>query len=95
MTRNTIRRVEVAAPVYDQRIRKEILDIFNTMLADNVKARVQLSDGTYVYRSLVDEEAAAQPKLSCQDYFIERAYRRAEESKNRKSVKVKVRKVHK
>ena len=39
MTRNTLRRVEVASPVYDPDIRARILDMFDTMLRDNVQAR--------------------------------------------------------
>lgn len=92
MTRNTLRRVEVAAPVYDKKIRDRILHIFETMLADNVKSRLQLPDGTYVYRSRVDAEAEAAPKLNCQEYFIGEAYKRAEEAAPRKGIKVKIRK---
>ena len=54
MTRNTIRRVEVAAPIYDEHVRERIVHIFNTMLADNVKARIMLPDSSYKYK---------QPKL--------------------------------
>ncbi|MGN1417591.1 MAG: polyphosphate kinase 1 [Oscillospiraceae bacterium] len=95
MTRNTLRRVEVAAPVNDPVIKKRILNIFDIMLADNVKSRLQLPDGKYVYRSEADPKAAAAEKLSCQEYFIEEAYRRAEESKTKKPVKVTVRKIKK
>ena len=45
MTRNTERRVEVAVPLKDKIIADKAVDIFNTMLKDNVKARVQGSDG--------------------------------------------------
>ena len=48
MTRNTTRRVEVAAPVLDEEIKKRVLDIFDTQMSDNVKARIMQSDGTYV-----------------------------------------------
>ena len=95
MTRNTLRRVEVAAPVNDPVIKKRILNIFNIMLEDNVKSRLQLPDGNYLYRCEADPEAAAAEKLSCQEYFIEEAYRRAEESKAKKPVKVTVRKIKK
>lgn len=47
MTRNTTRRVEAAAPVLDESIRKRITDYFNTQLSDNIKAREQQPDGTY------------------------------------------------
>lgn len=95
MTRNTLRRVEVAAPVYDEKIKNRILNIFNIMLADNVKSRIQLSDGTYAYRKDVDPSAAAAEKISCQDYFIEEAAKRIEAAKSQKAVKVKLRKVNK
>ena len=47
MTRNTCRRIEAAAPIKDERIKKRIIDYFETQLSDNVKARIQRSDGTY------------------------------------------------
>lgn len=47
MTRNTIRRVEVATPILDKNIANEIVDMFNTILSDNVKARVLGTDGIY------------------------------------------------
>ena len=39
MTRNTLRRVEVAAPIEDPDIRMQIQEMFVTMLSDNRKAR--------------------------------------------------------
>ena len=47
MTRNTEKRVEVACPIFDPKIRKKLMHDLNIMLADNVKARKMLSDGTY------------------------------------------------
>lgn len=47
MTRNLSRRVEVAAPILDEKIKKTIITMFNTMLQDNVKACELLSDGSY------------------------------------------------
>ena len=103
MTRNTIRRVEVAAPVLDEKLKARIYGIFRVMLADNVKARIQLPDGSYVHKSELEEYKNA-PALSCQDHFIEKAYERAEEAAKsrtandragRKPVRVRVRKVKK
>lgn len=68
MTRNTVRRVEVAAPVFDEKIKKRISDIFSTMLCDNVKAREQGADS--VYRKKKDGKV----KLNAQEYFYEQAY---------------------
>ncbi len=47
MTRNTCRRVEVAAPLLDPDIRDRVIDYFEIQLADNVKLREQIPDGTY------------------------------------------------
>lgn len=49
MTRNTTRRVEVAAPLLDENVKNKVMDYFNTQLADNVKAREQKSDKTYAH----------------------------------------------
>lgn len=70
MTRNTLRRVEVAVPVYDEKLKCRIREMFQAMLKDNVKARVQQPDGTY--RIEESEEAP----FNSQEAFFEEAYRR-------------------
>ena len=40
MKRNLSRRIEVIFPIYDENIKKEILDIIKIQLEDNVKARI-------------------------------------------------------
>ncbi len=72
MTRNTIRRVEVAAPVYNDRIKKRLWNMFEILLSDNMKARKQLPDGTYIYK--INDN----PPVDAQRYFIEEAYKKAE-----------------
>ena len=67
MTRNTVKRVEVAAPVYDPDIQDRIVNIFETMVSDDVKARVQISDGTY------RKKRSHKKNLSAQDMFMETA----------------------
>lgn len=47
MTRNTLRRVEVAAPIEDPDIRMQIQEMFVTMLSDNRKARSMNNKGIY------------------------------------------------
>ncbi len=79
MSRNTIRRVEVAAPVEDERLKRRIMDMFRILLSDNVKARVMLPDGTYVHAQPVDGEEP----VNSQEYFYEEAYRRLEEKSAR------------
>ena len=69
MTRNTLRRVEVASPVYDPDIHARILDMFDTMLRDNVQAREMGADG--LYRRLTPGKNAP---LNSQEYFFRQAY---------------------
>lgn len=47
MTRNLDHRVEVACPIYDREVRKQLLWILHTQLEDNVKASSLLPDGSY------------------------------------------------
>lgn len=68
MTRNTLRRVEVAAPVYDSTIKARIRRMFEIMFSDNVKARVQQTDGTYTI------PPSDKPPLNSQEYFYDEAY---------------------
>lgn len=75
MSRNTVRRVEVAAPVEDERLKKRIRDMFSVLMADNVKARIMLPDGTYVHAERREDEE----KINSQEYFYNEAYRRLEE----------------
>ncbi len=74
MTRNTERRVEVAAPVLDRRLADRITAMFETMLHDNVKAREQGSDGKYRHVKRSEGEA----ELNSQLYFYNEAYKAAE-----------------
>ncbi|MCR5599799.1 MAG: polyphosphate kinase 1 [Ruminococcus sp.] len=78
MSRNTIRRVEVAAPVEDERLRKRIRDMFRIIMRDNVKARIMLSDGSYIH-----ERRNPDIPLNSQEYFYEEAYKRLDDKKNR------------
>ena len=48
MTRNTSKRVEIATPVLDPDIKREIFARLQNMLSDNVKARELISSGEYV-----------------------------------------------
>lgn len=68
MTRNTIRRVEVAAPVYDEELRSRLREMFVTMLNDNQQARQLGSDGNYLR---VTTEGTP---LNAQELFYQQAY---------------------
>lgn len=74
MTRNTERRVEVAAPILDNSLADRICGLFSTMLSDNVKARELCSDGQYRRVSNVGKAP-----LNSQSYFYEQAYKAAEQ----------------
>lgn len=67
MTRNTEKRVEVACPVYDERIRTQLTHMLQVMLADNVKARALQSDGNY------KKKEQGTNKICAQVYFMKEA----------------------
>lgn len=75
MTRNTLHRVEVAVPVYDEAIRMRILEMFDIMMRDNVKARHQQTDASYIKLISKGDEP-----LNSQEYFYEEAYKNAPEN---------------
>ena len=68
MTRNTLRRVEVAAPIEDPDIRMQIQEMFVTMLSDNRKARTMTNKGNYKI------EPSDNAPLNSQEVFLEQAY---------------------
>ena len=68
MTRNTLRRVEVAAPIEDPDIRMQIQEMFVTMLSDNRKARIMNNKGNYK----IDPSDNA--PLNSQEVFLQQAY---------------------
>ncbi len=68
MTRNTVKRVEVAAPVYDPAIRETIQGIFSLMLSDNQKAREEDADGKYTLVKCEGEPVNSQEALYQEAY---------------------------
>ena len=70
MTRNTLRRVEVAAPIYDKDLKMQLEEMFITMLSDNQKARQEDSRGNY------EIAEAQETPLNSQEFFYEQAYMR-------------------
>ncbi len=68
MTRNTVRRVEVAVPIYDSKLRDSLRSMFRTQLADNVKAREQRPDGSYTYVTHEEPLINAQEEQYLQAY---------------------------
>ena len=72
MTRNTVRRVEVAAPVLDKALKERLDWMFETMMRDDEKGKCLTEKGNYVDRSVNDV------KLDSQETFYAMAYSNAE-----------------
>lgn len=68
MTRNTVRRVEVAAPVYNNKLKTKLQEMFDVMLSDNQKARKLEADGNY---HRVSNDLTP---VNAQEYFYAEAY---------------------
>lgn len=68
MTRNTVRRVEVAAPVYNNKLKTKLQKMFDVMLSDNQKARKLEADGNY---HRVSNDLTP---VNAQEYFYAEAY---------------------
>ncbi len=66
MTRNLSRRVEVACPVLDADVKRQLMEILDIMLADNVKSRVLRPDGTYKKKPVLSGAG-----LDSQKWFME------------------------
>ena len=88
MTRNTEKRVEVACPVYDETIKKQLAHMLKIMLADNVKARELKSDGKYY------KKEKGTSKVNSQEYFMREAITvRHPEGRTKESFIDKIRKI--
>ena len=72
MTRNTIRRVEVAVPIYDNQIKERVYKYFKTQINDNVKGRVLQSNGSYKKQKQDDFDT-----INAQQIFFDEAYKNA------------------
>lgn len=63
MTRNTEKRVEIAAPIKDKKLQKELLKILDFELKDDLKARVLTEKGVY-------EKLPKQSNISSQERLM-------------------------
>lgn len=80
MTRNTLRRVEVAAPVLEEDLRRRLAEMFRTMLRDNQQARELRPTGEYV------RLRSQENPLNAQEFFYQQAYEQAAEQPEAKAV---------
>ena len=74
MTRNTIRRVEVAVPILDRQVRDHLDHMFEMMMSDDEKGKELTSKGLYVSRNL------SEIKMDSQELFYAMAYSQAEKN---------------
>ena len=68
MTRNTVKRVEVAIPVESEELKLRMEEMFISMLSDNKKARIMKPDGLYEKLPMNGSE------VNSQELFMEEAY---------------------
>jgi polyphosphate kinase len=66
MLRNLDRRVELIAPIEDASLKRQLKEILDVCLADNVKARRLLDDGSYIRVEAAEDEE----KIDSQAYFL-------------------------
>lgn len=76
MTRNTLRRVEVAAPILDERLRDRLDMMFETMMRDDEKGKLLNKKGNY------EDQKFSDVKLDSQEKFYQMAYEAVEEKKD-------------
>ncbi len=74
MVRNLDHRFEVACPIYDENLQREIMDILQIQLADNVKTRyVNLSPNNQ-YKVASENEPLVRSQVAIYDYLKQRNY---------------------
>ncbi len=71
MDRNLIRRVEVVFPVEQPDIKQRVIEILNITLADNVKARQLMPDGSYRRLSPAPGQAAVRSQFRFLEMYSE------------------------
>lgn len=67
MTRNMDYRVEISCPIYDEEIKKEILDTFEISWNDNVKARIFSKDMNNAYRK--NNKPSVRSQFALYEYY--------------------------
>lgn len=77
MTRNTIRRVEVATPVLDEKLKARLDWMFETMMKDDEKGKRLTESGAY------EDQSLNKVRLNSQEIFYDEAYNAAYRAENR------------
>ncbi|WP_034229423.1 polyphosphate kinase 1 [Aquimarina pacifica] len=70
MTRNLDRRVEISCPIYDQDIKKELMDTFDICWNDNVKGRIlsENQENTYIK----NDKEKVRSQVATYDYYLKK-----------------------
>tara|TARA_R110002050_G_scaffold243212_3_gene379716 strand:- start:6362 stop:8425 length:2064 start_codon:yes stop_codon:yes gene_type:complete len=70
MTRNIYNRVEVSCPIYDEEIKKEVIDSFNFCWNDNVKARLINTSNENEYK--INDKEKVRSQFAIYDYYLKK-----------------------
>ncbi|OSZ79320.1 polyphosphate kinase 1 [Chitinophagaceae bacterium IBVUCB1] len=74
MVRNLDHRIEAACPVYDADIQKELIDILNIQLAENVKGRILDNEQRNIYIQRKKGEPAVRSQVAIYGYLRNKRY---------------------
>lgn len=72
MVRNLDHRIEAACPVFDKAIAKELIDILNIQLSENVKGRVLDNNQKNDYVKVMEGEPEIRSQVETYDYLIKK-----------------------
>ncbi|WNF37742.1 RNA degradosome polyphosphate kinase [Bacillaceae bacterium IKA-2] len=63
MTRNMEKRIEILFPIFNEQIKKRVIEILEITLKDNMKARQQDEDGSYNYVKKAENDVEIQSQM--------------------------------
>jgi polyphosphate kinase len=70
MTRNLDHRIEVACPIYDDKLKRELRTLLEIQLSDNVKARIL--DENQENRYILNDAPPVHSQMTLYKYFYEK-----------------------
>jgi polyphosphate kinase len=73
MVRNLDHRVEAACPILDPKLQKELIDILNIQLSDNVKARILDNEQDNLYVAHREKDAEVRSQVETYHYLFKQA----------------------
>lgn len=74
MIRNLDHRIEVACPIFDEEIQKELIDIMNIQLAENVKGRILDNEQSNEYVERKGKEPVVRSQVAIYKYLKNKKY---------------------